>query len=445
MTEYTTATVRLWGHEVGYLAESDVGDIVFEYAEAFRKGGLEISPIHLPLSVSGPQTFPELRRSSAFDGLPGVFADSLPDAFGNKVIERYFSDQGGHSRISPLQKLLYVGDRGAGALTYEPASSLSPGTTEALEVRDLVEQARRVIEGDTTGAVREIMRIGATVGGARAKALILWNQKENTVRSGHVEARPGEMPWIIKFDGVTKESGGQDNVASGTPGPWGRIEYVYSVLARRAGITMPDTHLLREGPRAHFMVQRFDRRGARGTQRVHMHTLGGILHLDYNEQYQIGYEVYFDLMRELGLGQDQVDEAYRRMVFSVATVNYDDHLKNFAFLMDEEGRWRISPAYDVAFAENESWTRQHQMSIAGKFKGITRRDLMETGEKFDVPRGGEVIIEEVLDSVSHFRAEAMEAEVNPDMIQSFVERLDVEMEPLRAGPGRPLGRTGEPE
>ncbi|MEX2528844.1 MAG: type II toxin-antitoxin system HipA family toxin [Gemmatimonadota bacterium] len=431
MTEYTTTKVGLWGHEVGYLAESETGEIVFEYAEDFRKSGLEISPINLPLSVAGPQTFPELRRSASFSGLPGVFSDSLPDAFGNKVIERYFSEQGGRSRISPVQKLLYVGDRGSGALVYEPATTASPGTTEVLEVRDLVDQARRVIEGDTTGVVRDIMRIGATAGGARAKALILWDQKRNTVRSGHVEARPGETPWIIKFDGVTRESGGQANVASPKPGPWGRIEYVYSVLARRAGIAMPDTHLLREGPRAHFMVKRFDRRGARGTQRVHMHSLGGMLHLDYNDQYQIGYEVYFDLMRELGLGQHQVDEAFRRMVFSVATVNYDDHLKNFSFLMDEMGRWRLSPAYDVAFAENEDWTRQHQMSIAGKFKGITRADLIEVGEKFDVPRGGAIIIDEVLDSVLLFGIEASEAGVGPELIQWFEERLGDETKPLQ--------------
>lgn len=432
MTEFTTATIRLYGHVLGYLAESDDGEIVFEYEDDFRGTGLEVSPIHLPLRVAGPQTFPELRRMSAFEGLPGVFADSLPDAFGNKVIRRYFSERGGTDRISAVQKLLYIGERGPGALTYEPATPEPEGNAEILEVRDLVEQARRVIEGETTGAVKEIMRIGATAGGARPKALILWNRSKNTVRSGHADPRPGEEPWIIKFDGVTSESGGQRHVASGDPGPWGRIEYVYSILAKRAGITMPDTHLLREGSRAHFMVQRFDRRGPRGLQRIHMHTLGGMLHLDYNDQYQIGYEDYFDLMRELGLGQDQVNEAFRRMVFSVATVNYDDHLKNFAFLMDETGRWRLSPAYDVAFAENEAWTRQHQMSVAGRFRGITRSELLEVGHQFDVPGGGDSILDEVLDSVADFPAESREAGVAPDLIRTFTDRLDAETEPLKS-------------
>jgi serine/threonine-protein kinase HipA len=431
MSSYTTARVHLWDHQVGILAESTEGEIVFEYTKDFQKSGLEISPINLPLRTSGPQVFRELRRISAFEGLPGVFADSLPDAFGNKVIRRYFSEKGEGSRITPVQKLLYVGDRGAGALTYHPAKMGEAGTEKILEVRDLVEQARRVIEGDTTGAVNEIMRIGATAGGARAKALILWDRELNRVRSGHATPAPGEMPWIIKFDGVTKESGGQSNVVTGEAGNWGKVEYVYSVLAKRAGINMPETYLLRDGNLAHFMVQRFDRTGDLGVDRIHMHSLAGMLHLDYNDQYRTGYEDYFDLMRELGLGQDEVNEAYRRMVFSVATVNYDDHLKNFAFLMDKTGKWSLSPAYDVAYAENDGWTRQHQMSIGGAFKGITRRHLLEFGHEFDVAGGGAKIIDEVLDTVSDFPDEALEAGLGPDMIRAFDDRLRTEMDPLR--------------
>lgn len=430
MAEYTTATIHLWGWTVGFLAESDKGEIIFEYDETFQRTGLELSPLHLPLHSSGAQVFPELRRSTAFEGLPGVFADSLPDSFGNRVIRRYFDERGG-GRISPVQKLLYVGTRGAGALTYEPAEFESDGNTAILEVRELVEQARRVIEGDTTGAVKQIMRLGGTAGGARPKALILWDRRNGSVRSGHAKPRAGEKPWIIKFDGVTRESGGQKNVVSGEPGPWGRIEYVYSVLARNCGISMPQTHLLHEGPRAHFMVQRFDRLGLRGLQRVHMHSLAGLLHLDYNEQYQIGYEDYFDTIRELGLGQKELNEAFRRMVFSVATVNYDDHLKNFAFLMDENGRWRLSPAFDVAFAENEEWTRQHQMSIAGKFRRISRKDLLELGHQFDVPGDGEDIVDEVIDTVERFRLEAADTGLDTDTIDWFAQRLDAEMGPLR--------------
>ena len=432
MSDFTTATIHLWGRTVGYLAESDAGEVIFEYDEDFRRTGLEISPVHLPLQVSGPQVFPELRRIRAFEGLPGVFADSLPDAFGNKVIRRFFDERGRGGRISPVQKLLYVGTRGAGALTYEPAEVDREGNNEILEVRDLVKQARRVIEGDTTGAVKEIIRVGGTAGGARPKALILWDRRNGTVRSGHAEPRGDERPWIIKFDGITKESGGQENVVSDEPGPWGRIEYVYSVLARRAGISMPDTHLLREEPHAHFMVRRFDRLGSRGRQRVHMHSLAGVLHLDYADQFQIGYEDYFDTIRALGIGQTGVREAFRRMIFSVATVNYDDHLKNFAFLMDEEGRWRLSPAFDIAFAENDHWTRQHQMSIAGKFQDITRADLLEVGHMFDLPGGGADTIDEVIEAVRDFRIEAEHAGLDAERIQWLDQRLYRAMEPLLA-------------
>lgn len=423
MTDFATAEVMLWDRRVGVLAESNAGERVFEFDPEFQRSGLNISPLLLPLRTRGPQTFPELIRSSTFEGLPGVFSDSLPDAFGTRLINRHFARLGQAGAVTPVQRLLYVGDRGPGALSYEPGEKRRSGMERALDVRELVDQARRVIEGDPEGAVSEIMRVGATVGGARPKALVLWDRAQARVRSGHATPEAGEEYWIIKFDGVTRDSGGLDNRATSGPGPWGRVEYVYSAMARAAGIDMTETHLMRDGDLGHFMTRRFDRTGPAPADRTHMHTLGGMLHVDYAVQYQLGYEDYFDTIRQLGLGQPQVNEAFRRMVFSVATVNFDDHLKNFAFLMGQDGEWRISPAYDVAFAENDAWTRQHQMSVNGRFREIRRTDLMAVAQAFDVPAKGRDIIDEVLASLELWRGEAQDAGLPPQEVDWFEGRL----------------------
>lgn len=425
MSDFATAQVYLWDRFVGAISESPNGHVAFEYDPEFQGSGFEISPIHLPLSQTGIRTFPELRRNTTFLGLPGVFADSLPDAFGNQLIQRYFKEKGDpQDSLSPVQRLLYVGDRGMGALTYRPGMDRSRGTETALEVQDLVEQARRVVEGDTSTAIPEIMRVGSTVGGARAKALILWDRDRNRVRSGFARPRSGEEHWIIKFDGVTVDSGGQGARLSAGPGPWGRIEYVYSRMARKSGIQMEETHLLRDGDLAHFMTRRFDREGEGGATRLHLHTLGGLLHLDYNNQYTFSYEGYLDTIRRLGLSQAAINEAFRRMVFSVATVNFDDHLKNFSFLMSLQGEWALSPAYDVAYAENQAWTRQHQMSINGRFREIGKTDLLEVGRRFDVPRNGEVILDEVMSGIDSWEEESEGVDLAPGLIADFKDRFE---------------------
>ncbi len=419
MAEFATAGVQLWGRDVGVIVESTAGRVAFEYDPAFRASGLEISPLQMPLRRSGPIEFRELSRSPAFQGLPGVFADALPDRFGNEIIKRYFEAQGRpKDALSPVQRLLYVGDRGMGALQFSPMLPAVASTDEALEVRHLVDQARRVIEGDTTVAVSEIMQVGGSAGGARAKALVLWNREANQIRSGHALPQSNEEPWLIKFDGVTRDAGGLGLNVDGAPGPWGRIEYVYSRLARDAGIDMADTHLLRDGDLAHFMTRRFDRTEQGG--RLHMHTLGGLQHVDLNNQFAFSYEAYFDTIRALRLGQGAINQAFRRMVFSVATVNYDDHVKNFAFLMDDSGAWRLSPAYDVAYAENDNWTRQHQMSVMGKFKDISPEDLTRVGSEFDVPSDGAPIIDEVREALEGWRGFAVEAGV-PAVMIDFLE------------------------
>jgi serine/threonine-protein kinase HipA len=416
---YPVAEVHLWGRLVGAVAEVPGTGVVFEYDDAFRASGLEISPLHLPLAERGPRVFPELSRTRAFAGLPGVLADALPDAFGNAVIRRYFEQKGTPgSALSPIQKLLYIGTRAMGALEFHPgvhARSLRP-IEEALEVARLVEEARRVVEGDTQVAVPEMMQVGASAGGARAKALILWNREVNRVRSAFAAPEAGDEPWIIKFDGVTAGTGGPELREDVRPGPFGRIEYAYSRMARAAGIEMMETYLLREREYAHFMTRRFDRQDG---ERVHMHSLGGLQHVDYNVRGAFSYEEYLRTVRALGLDQRAVNEAFRRMVFNVAAVNQDDHVKNLAFLMAPDGRWRLSPAYDVTFARGAEWTRTHQMTVRGKDDGITVRDLLDLGARMDVPNNGASIIAEVRAALETWESEARDAGVPPEWVRQL--------------------------
>ena len=430
MNGYTTVRVRLWGREVGLLLESGRGGrITFEYDPGFADSGLEISPIHLPLARAGPVSFPELARRPAFLGLPGVFADALPDRFGNAVIRRYFEARGRpEDALSPLQRLLYMGDRAMGAMEFQPAHDPGPGTEEALEVLSLVEEARRVIEGDVSVAVPEMMQVGGSAGGARPKALILWDRETGRVRSGFACPEAGEELWLIKFDGVSRDASGLGMRATRHAGPWGRIEFAYSRLARDAGIEMAETRLFRDGDLAHFMTRRFDRipgpTAGTAFERLHLHSLGGVQHLDFNDQFVFSYEGWFDTIRALGLGQESVNEAFRRMVFNVATVNFDDHVKNFAFLMDADGRWRLAPAYDLTYAENDAWTRQHQMSVNGRFRGVRRVDLLRIGGTFDVPAGGRRIIDQVIEALDGWSAYADAAGVPEDMAGFLDDRFE---------------------
>lgn len=397
------ARVLLWGQTIGAVAEDADGVVTFEYDDDFRRGGREISPLHLPLSREGPAQFPELSRSDAFQGLPGVLADSLPDRFGNAVIRHYFEKRGEPDRaLSPVQRLLYIGRRAMGALEFEPGIVIPEREAERLplEIADLVAQSRSVVQGRTEVAIPEIMMVGASAGGMRPKALILWNRDTNEVRSGHAQTRPGDESWLIKFDGVRPL--GADIQAVGTsneaPQPYMRIEYAYSIMARNAGLVLPDTHLLLDRGYAHFMVRRFDRIG---DARVHQHTLGGMLHADYNIPGAISYEEYLRVVLRLELGYDALEEAYRRMVFNFAAVNQDDHIKNLSFLMDGTGRWALSPAYDVTYARGHGWTRTHQMTLRGKREHVTREDLEAVGREFGVKRAPD-IIDRVLESVTRW-------------------------------------------
>ncbi len=424
MADRVLAEVRLWGMRVGAVLEDPSGTITFEYDADFRSSGLEISPLRLPLSTLGPVQFPDLRKSESFLGLPGVLADSLPDRFGNAVIQRYFEEKGTPDKaLSPVQRLLYVGRRAMGALEFLPPlqDDNGPGEQVPLEIANLVDQARGIIQGKTEIAVPEIMRVGASAGGMRPKALILWNPGTEVVRSGSAPMSEGDQHWLIKFDGVPPAGGDVGTSTSPeAPQPFMRIEYTYSRIARKAGLSVPETRLLRERGYAHFMVRRFDRLG---TERLHQHSLGGMLHLDYNIPQASSYEEYLRTVMTLGMGAGELEEAFRRAAFNIVGVNQDDHVKNLTFLMDGTGGWHLSPAYDLTFARGHGWTRTHQMTLGGKADNFVPDDLEALGRKFGIRRT-RAIQDQVREAFRDWEEEASDAGVENSWIDAVAAELD---------------------
>lgn len=407
------AEVRLWGDQVGAVAELPTGQIAFEYGTAFVGRGLQISPRHLPADPDRRDqtfTFPALRGVEAFQGLPGVLADALPDRFGNAAITQYFAKRGTpDAALSPVQRLLYIGHRAMGALEFEPPIDLpmSPAAEQALEVAALVAAARQIVSGETAVAVPEIMQLSASAGGARAKAVILWNRETNEVRSGFAPPGPADEPWIIKFDGV-----GELTHPDPTPQPFNRVEYAYNQMATTAGITTSEVALLPDRRLAHFLSRRFDREsGQAGPLRLHLHSLGGMEHVDYNTPGAYSYEQWFRLLLDLRLSPAVLEEAFRRAVFNLVAVNQDDHVKNIGFLMRPSGEWELAPAYDLTFARGHGYTRQHQMTFNGKVDGFRRADILNVGAGYGIKADGAAILDVVLDAVGSWPTQARAAGV----------------------------------
>jgi len=423
------AEILLWNQTLGGVAELEDGQIVFEYAPGFRTSGLEISPIHLPLSTRGPVRFDELLRREAFRGLPGVVADALPDAFGKTVIRAYFTARGEVRRaFSPVQHLLYVGTRAIGALEFQPAETIPSraAEVEALDIATLVADARRIIAGDPDVTIPEIYRIGSSAGGMRPKAVVLYNPEQGTIRSAFADAAPGDIPSILKFDGVEGEGmeGEEDTVRLGEPQPFNRVEAAYARMARAAGLDVVEVTVL-ESPQghAHLIIPRFDNPEAGP---LHQHTLGGLLHLDYNEPGASSYEEYLRTMLKLGLPPASLIEGYRRMLFNVLAINQDDHVKNLSFHMDRSGTWSLTPAYDLTFARGRGFTATHQMRVADKRHGITHSDLEGVGRAFGI-RAPARIMEEVREAVARWPEFAREQDVPGEVIR----RIQGEMEERR--------------
>jgi serine/threonine-protein kinase HipA len=377
--------------------------------------------VHLPLSVRGPVRFDELMRKAGFQGLPGVLADALPDAFGTTVIRAFYTSRGeARKAFSPVQHLLYVGERAIGALEFHPAETLPrrAAETEALEVAQLVADARRIIAGEADVTIPEIYRIGSSAGGMRPKAVVLYNNASGEIRSAFAAAQPDDIACILKFDGV-----GEAMTAGllGEPQPFNRVEAAYASMARDAGLDVVDVALLAaEDGHAHLLIPRFD---VRNGTRLHQHTLGGLLHVDYNDPGSSSYEEYLRTILRLGMPPAAVVEGYRRMVFNVLAVNQDDHVKNLSFHMDTDGTWSLTPAYDLTFAKGGGWTATHQMRVADKRTGITRADLTGVAETFGI-RNPAGIITQIADAVRRWREYAAEQAVPADTIAVVNRELE---------------------
>jgi serine/threonine-protein kinase HipA len=427
-----TAIVKLWGDTVGAVSWlENRGYAIFEYEPNFLNKGLDVSPIHMSLDDArngdGTFSFPSLNKDT-FLGLPGMLADALPDKFGNNIIDAWLSRNGRDSAsFSPVERLCYTGKRGMGALEFLPPVMDKHDTSVPVEVSELVQLAQEIMqerkaldvqidtqpggaEYENAEAILDILRVGTSAGGARPKAVIAIDDK-GKVMSGQAEAPKGYDYWLLKFDGVMDLELGEP--PKGGEG-YGRIEYAYYRMAKAAGINMMQCQLLEENGRAHFMTKRFDRVNGK---KQHMQTLCGIAHYDFNMAGVYSYEQTFAVMRQLRLSKADAAEQYRRMIFNIIARDLDDHTKNISFLMNAEGKWKLSPAYDVIYSHNPAgkWTNQHQMSVNGKRDHFTKDDLIFVGESISLSRPEE-IINDVITAVEQWSDYAKDAGIKKEIV-----------------------------
>ncbi|TWT17280.1 type II toxin-antitoxin system HipA family toxin [Luteimonas marina] len=425
----TDATVRLWGRDIGAVSWLDDRELaVFQYMPDFVESGIQLAPIMMPLAPE-PYEFPGL-PGEAFKGLPGMLADSLPDKFGHALIDAWLVAQGRSAgSFNPVERLCYIGTRGMGALEFHPSLSRGAGRSRKVEIDALVRLANDVLDhrqqlaghlqgGDDHEALEDILRVGTSAGGARAKAVLAWNEETGEFRSGQVKAGEGFAYWLLKFDGI---SNNRDKELADPQG-FGLVEYGFHLLAVAAGIDMSECRIHREGGRAHFMTRRFDR-DARG-RKLHMQSLAAMRHFDFNAAGAYSYEQAVETIRRLDLPRLDVEQQFRRAVLNVLIRNQDDHVKNIAFLMNRNGEWRLSPAFDVSYAYNPdgSWTHRHQMSLNGKQDHFEMMDLVEFGAFCGLkPAKGRGIVEEIHAQVDRWMDFAGQAGV-PEGMAARIDR-----------------------
>ena len=429
------AEVSLWGRTIGAVT-LDPGNraAAFQYDPAFARSGIELSPLVMPLS-DRVYSFPVLPYFT-FHGLPGLLADSLPDKFGNALIDAWLATQGRTPEsFNAVERLCYTGTRGMGALEFAPALGPKSRTATKVKIDALVQLASEVLthrnelQASFKGvagqkALNNILMVGTSAGGARAKAVIAWNPQTNEVRSGQIAADEGFEYWLLKFDGV---SGNKDKELEAPKG-YGAIEYAYYLMAQAAGITMSECRLLEENERRHFMTRRFDR--LPGGVKLHMQSLCALAHFDFNQAGAYAYEQALLTIRQLNLPMATVEEQFRRMVFNIVARNQDDHVKNIAFLMDTLGAWSLAPAFDVTYSYNPggAWTATHQMTLNGKRDGFTLADFDACAKAALIKRGrAGKIIEEVCAAVRRwpeFAAAAALSDEWRDKIQNG-HRMDI--------------------
>lgn len=405
------------------LWDSDRGLASFEFEPSFLNSGLDPAPLTMPIDEArrgrAVFEFPDLAYKT-FYGLPGMLADSLPDKYGNNIINAWLARQGRTPEsFSPVERLCYTGKRGMGALEFTPVIGDVANESVPVEVQELVRLAHKVIHErsqlDTNfnhlEALTDIIRVGTSAGGARPKAIIALNDKTGKVRSGQVTAPAGFSYWIMKFDGVKDDT-------LGDPAGYGRIEYAYYKMAKQCEINMTECRLYEEGDRAHFMIKRFDR--TEKGKKIHMQSLCGMAHFDFNEAGGYSYEQAFQIMRRLRLPHSDAEQLFKRMVFNLVARNQDDHPKNIAFLMDKSGTWKLSPAFDMTYAHNPSgdWTHKHQMTVNGKREGFVYDDLIAVADEMNIKKGSQ-IIDQIVEVVFRWREFAKAVGVENNQIEAI--------------------------
>jgi serine/threonine-protein kinase HipA len=417
----TIAYVNLWNKRVGAVAwnqDSEIG--TFEFEPSFLQTGLDLAPLKMSISTANKQvfSFPELRRSTTFKGLPGLLADVLPDKYGSSLINAWLvrNDRPTNS-MNPVETLCFIGKRGMGALEFEPVVPKTTNSATKIEISSLIQIAQDILTGrqefstsltaDETKALTDVIKIGSSAGGARAKAVVAFNEITRELRSGQADAPKDFTHWLLKFDGVT-------DLELGVSSGYGRVEMAYHLMAKDAGIDMMECRLLEEKGRAHFMTKRFDREAGKG--KLHVQTFCAIAHYDFNEVLSFSYEQLFETMRTMLLPYPEAEQLFRRMVFNVMGRNCDDHTKNFAFLMDKKGKWTLAPAYDVcyAFRPGSAWVSQHALSVNGKRKDIMREDLLEAAKKMNIKKPGS-IIDQVRDAIALWETYAKQTDVEQNL------------------------------
>ena len=423
MVESTASTgklaeVYLWGSKVGSLVwQNERG--YFEYSDGFQNSGIELSPIHMPNGKTN-YNFGALNRET-FKGLPGMLADSLPDKFGNKLIDQWLERQGRKpTDFTSVERLCYIGTRGMGALEFRPVVDNHKEESLPIQIEELVTLANQALnekgkwstalegsEAEKKRAVEKIISVGTSAGGARAKAVIAWNRDTGEVRSGQVPAVDGFGYWLLKFDGVEDN---KDHESLADPIGFGIVEYAYYLMADASDIAMTECRLFRENGRSHFMTRRFDR--LEGGGKVHMQSLCGMAHFDFNDPGAYSYEQAIGIMRDLKLSAAEMEQFFRRMVFNIVARNQDDHTKNISFLMNRKGQWSLSPAYDITYCNGAGWTSKHQMTVNGKTDNFERTDLLAVAKHADIKQSkADKIISNVINTVKRWPEFAKKAGV----------------------------------
>lgn len=425
--------IKIWGEQVGAVRWDESLQLAsFQYDKKFIAKDQDLSPIKMPIK-NGDRiySFPELRKGkdeeiATFKGLPGLLADALPDKYGNQLINIWLAQNGRPANsMNPVEQLCFIGSRGMGALEFEPTQLKTSKQTFAIEVKSLVQVAQKMlsnresleinIQEDEQKAMGEILKIGTSAGGARPKAVIAYNRKTGEVRSGQTNAPKGFEHWLIKLDGVSDAQFGSSH-------GFGRVEYAYYLMAKDCNIEIMECELFKENDRAHFMTKRFDR--GENNVKHHVQTFCGIQHFDYNNLHGYSYEQLFQTMRVLKMTYPEAEQMFRRMVFNVMATNYDDHTKNFSFRLKQNGKWELSPAYDVCYSYDPTnvWVSQHTLSINGKHKGITKTDLMEIATANSIKKG-EKIIDEIKKVVCNWDSYSHEADISKKLSNAIKKTL----------------------